>query len=87
LRGEEQGRWSFWNREFVKDLSTIRGVKGSMAMGTVLAVELEDAEGGESSWHLVRTQHRPIVLHTPFAPIRSAALLREADTFRVTDNG
>ncbi|RSH95605.1 hypothetical protein EHS25_000697 [Saitozyma podzolica] len=49
VRGEEEGRWSFWNREFVKDVSTIRGVKGSMAMGTVLAVELEDAEGGYSS--------------------------------------
>jgi dethiobiotin synthetase/adenosylmethionine--8-amino-7-oxononanoate aminotransferase len=82
VRGEEEGRWSFWNREFVKDVSTIRGVKGSMAMGTVLAVELEDAEGGEFSgtWPRTATQRRPVVLHTAFAPIRSAASLCQTDT-------
>ena len=40
-------RWSFWSEGFIKDLSCLPGVKGTMAMGTVLAIEL-DGGGGES---------------------------------------
>jgi dethiobiotin synthetase/adenosylmethionine--8-amino-7-oxononanoate aminotransferase len=39
-------RWSFWSEEFVKTISRLNGVKGSMAMGTVFALELEDQGGG-----------------------------------------
>lgn len=39
-------RWSFWSEEFIKRVSGMQGVKGSMAMGTVLAIELEGG-GGE----------------------------------------
>lgn len=34
--------WSFWDRGFVQDVSALPGVKGAMAMGTVLAIELEE---------------------------------------------
>ncbi|WVO16985.1 dethiobiotin synthase [Cryptococcus depauperatus] len=44
-----QGRWSFWKKEFVKEVSKIEGVKGAMAMGTVLALELEDSESDYAS--------------------------------------
>lgn len=40
-------RWSFWEKGFVEAVSRAEGVKGAMAMGTVLAVELEDREAGE----------------------------------------
>ena len=39
-------RWSFWSEDFIKHISGQKGVKGSMAMGTVLAIELEGG-GGE----------------------------------------
>jgi dethiobiotin synthetase/adenosylmethionine--8-amino-7-oxononanoate aminotransferase len=39
-------RWSFWSEDFIRQVSSQPGVKGSMAMGTVLAIELE-GEGGE----------------------------------------
>ncbi|ORX39656.1 pyridoxal phosphate-dependent transferase [Kockovaella imperatae] len=42
-------RWSFWSEAFIKNVSQADGVKGAMAMGTVFAMELEDAEGGYSS--------------------------------------
>jgi dethiobiotin synthetase/adenosylmethionine--8-amino-7-oxononanoate aminotransferase len=45
----EEGRWSFWNPDFVSRISQLHGVKGTMAMGTVLAIELEDNEAGYSS--------------------------------------
>ncbi len=38
--------WSLWSREFVFAASRIEGVKGVMALGTVLAIELE-AVGAE----------------------------------------
>jgi len=41
-------RWSFWSEEFIKAVSGMDGIKGSMAMGTVLAIELEGG-GGEFS--------------------------------------
>jgi dethiobiotin synthetase/adenosylmethionine--8-amino-7-oxononanoate aminotransferase len=41
-------RWSFWSEDFVKAVSGIECIKGSMAMGTVFAMELSAAEGGES---------------------------------------
>ena len=44
-QGEE--RWSFWSREFVESVSKAKGVKGSMAMGTVFAMDLDDKQGGE----------------------------------------
>ncbi len=47
---EDMGRWSFWDPEFVKRVSHVEGVKGSMAMGTVLAIELDDGEGGMSTY-------------------------------------
>nr|XP_019042998.1 dethiobiotin synthase [Kwoniella bestiolae CBS 10118]OCF21928.1 dethiobiotin synthase [Kwoniella bestiolae CBS 10118] len=46
---DESKRWSFWNEGFISSLSGREGVKGVMAMGTVLAVELEAGEGGYSS--------------------------------------
>ena len=39
-------RWSFWSEEFIKSVSDKEGVKGSMAMGTVLAIELESGDAG-----------------------------------------
>lgn len=42
----DRGRWSFWDPDFVRGVSEVKGVKGSMAMGTVLAIELDDTEGG-----------------------------------------
>lgn len=42
-----EGRWSFWKKEFVEDISRAEGVKGAMAMGTVFAIELQDDENGE----------------------------------------
>ncbi|KGB80282.1 dethiobiotin synthase [Cryptococcus deuterogattii 99/473] len=44
-----EGRWSFWKKEFVEDISRVEGVKGSMAMGTVFAIELQDDESDYSS--------------------------------------
>jgi hypothetical protein len=55
-REVDRGRWSFWDPEFVRDVSMVKGVKGSMAMGTVLAIELDDGEGGKSSLTGVPTQ-------------------------------
>nr|XP_018264102.1 dethiobiotin synthase [Kwoniella dejecticola CBS 10117]OBR86260.1 dethiobiotin synthase [Kwoniella dejecticola CBS 10117] len=48
---DESKRWSFWIPMAVKNLSEIKGVKGSMAMGTVLAIELEETEGGGYASH------------------------------------
>lgn len=45
---EGEGRWSFWSKGFLDAVSRAEGVKGAMAMGTVLAIELEDKEAGES---------------------------------------
>ncbi|WWD15718.1 dethiobiotin synthase [Kwoniella shandongensis] len=42
-------RWSFWDEKFVNGVSKMKGVKGSMAMGTVFALELEDNESDYSS--------------------------------------
>ena len=39
-------RWSFWSEGFVKAVSGSDEVKGAMALGTVFAMELNDAEGG-----------------------------------------
>ena len=47
-REVDHGRWSFWDPGFVRDVSTVKGVRGSMAMGTVLAIELDDGEAGTS---------------------------------------
>ncbi len=38
--------WSFWSKEFLFDVSQVDGVKGAMAMGTVLQIELEEAQAG-----------------------------------------
>ncbi|WVQ71520.1 dethiobiotin synthase [Cryptococcus sp. DSM 104548] len=46
---EGVGRWSFWKKEFVEGISKIEGVKGAMAMGTVVAIELQDDESDYSS--------------------------------------
>jgi hypothetical protein len=43
-------RWSFWSEEFIKSVSGREGVKGSMAMGTVLAIELESGDAGGESY-------------------------------------
>jgi dethiobiotin synthetase/adenosylmethionine--8-amino-7-oxononanoate aminotransferase len=40
-------RWSFWSERFISQASTLPGIKGTMAMGTVLAIELDDGGGGE----------------------------------------
>lgn len=45
----EVGRWSFWSADFIKRLSHHPTVKGTMAMGTVLAIELEDKEADYGS--------------------------------------
>lgn len=45
--GDESARWSFWRRDFLEAVSKVDGVSGAMAMGTVLAIELEDANAGE----------------------------------------
>ena len=42
-------RWSFWSEDFIKGVSGMDGVKGTMAMGTVVAIELEGG-GGESGY-------------------------------------
>jgi len=39
-------RWSFWSEAFIQAASGRSGVKGSMAMGTVLAIELESGDAG-----------------------------------------
>jgi len=44
LWGGEQ--WSFWGKDFVTALSQVKGISGTMALGTVLAIELDDTEGG-----------------------------------------
>lgn len=45
----EVGRWSFWSADFIERVSQYTSVKGTMAMGTVLAVELEDKEADYGS--------------------------------------
>jgi len=45
----EEGRWSFWSAEFIERVSHYPTIKGSMAMGTVLAIELEDKEADYGS--------------------------------------
>jgi dethiobiotin synthetase/adenosylmethionine--8-amino-7-oxononanoate aminotransferase len=45
----EEGRWSFWSKDFIERVSHYSTVKGSMAMGTVLAIELEDKEADYGS--------------------------------------
>lgn len=45
----EVGRWSFWSADFIKRVSEHHSVKGSMAMGTVLAIELEDTNADYGS--------------------------------------
>ena len=52
-----QGPWSFWDPGAVRDLSKIKGVRGSMAMGTVLAIELDDGEGGQAIY-VIPSQHQ-----------------------------
>ena len=47
--GMDSGRWSFWDPAFVQGVSGVKGVRGAMAMGTVIAIELDDGEGGEWS--------------------------------------
>ncbi|BEI85419.1 hypothetical protein CcaverHIS002_0508200 [Cutaneotrichosporon cavernicola] len=42
-------RWSFWRKDFLEEVSQAPGVKGSMAMGTVLAIELQDSEADYAS--------------------------------------
>nr|XP_019013297.1 dethiobiotin synthase [Kwoniella pini CBS 10737]OCF52078.1 dethiobiotin synthase [Kwoniella pini CBS 10737] len=43
-------RWSFWNPNLIKNLSEMKIVKGCMAMGTVLAIELKvNEQSGYSS--------------------------------------
>jgi dethiobiotin synthetase/adenosylmethionine--8-amino-7-oxononanoate aminotransferase len=46
-RSDEKGRWSFWKKDFVNAVSQVNGIKGAMAMGTVLAIELQDSNAGE----------------------------------------
>ena len=45
----EEGRWSFWSADFIERVSNYKTVKGSMAMGTVLAIELEDTNADYGS--------------------------------------
>jgi dethiobiotin synthetase/adenosylmethionine--8-amino-7-oxononanoate aminotransferase len=45
----EEGRWSFWSADFIERVSYYKTVKGSMAMGTVLAIELEDTNADYGS--------------------------------------
>ncbi|KAK8870003.1 dethiobiotin synthase [Kwoniella newhampshirensis] len=49
VESHSEDRWSFWDEKFVKGVSEMKGVKGSMAMGTVFALELEDNESDYSS--------------------------------------
>ncbi|GMK55471.1 hypothetical protein CspeluHIS016_0205270 [Cutaneotrichosporon spelunceum] len=42
-------RWSFWRKAFLDEVSCARPVKGAMAMGTVLAIELQDSEADYAS--------------------------------------
>lgn len=43
----QEQRWSFWHPDFVQRISEMEGVQGTMALGTVCAIELKDDEGGE----------------------------------------
>lgn len=43
----QEQRWSFWHPDFVARVSEMQGVQGTMALGTVCAIELKDDEGGE----------------------------------------
>jgi dethiobiotin synthetase/adenosylmethionine--8-amino-7-oxononanoate aminotransferase len=54
-------RWSFWSEDFVKAVSGMESIKGSMAMGTVFAIELSAAEGGEPVICLSWTEGRSIL--------------------------
>jgi dethiobiotin synthetase/adenosylmethionine--8-amino-7-oxononanoate aminotransferase len=45
----EEGRWSFWSPDFIERVSKYGTVKGSMAMGTVLAIELQDKDADYGS--------------------------------------
>jgi dethiobiotin synthetase/adenosylmethionine--8-amino-7-oxononanoate aminotransferase len=45
----EEGRWSFWSPEFIERVSKYATIKGSMAMGTVLAIELKDTNADYGS--------------------------------------
>jgi dethiobiotin synthetase/adenosylmethionine--8-amino-7-oxononanoate aminotransferase len=47
---EEDGQvWSVWGKEFVKDVSCRREVESVVALGTVLAINLRDANAGYTS--------------------------------------
>lgn len=75
-RSEMRGRWSFWSRDFVEAASRLGSVKGTMAMGTVCAIELEDREGGESSSSF-RTARRIQADPAGYASLRAQTFLSE----------
>ncbi len=50
---EPSTRWSLWGLEFLEEVSKAQGVKGVMGMGTVLAIELDDSESGESPFFVL----------------------------------
>jgi dethiobiotin synthetase/adenosylmethionine--8-amino-7-oxononanoate aminotransferase len=83
------GRWSFWSRDFLSAVSTAKGVHGAMAMGTVLAIELEDNNAGESSRtlkpHLSSPQAVLLIHLTDYASHSAQALLDRLRAHPVTD--
>lgn len=48
----DSGPWSFWDPKFLETVSRLKGVRDSMAMGTVLAIELDDGQGGTFHFEL-----------------------------------
>ncbi|WOO81501.1 Bifunctional dethiobiotin synthetase/7,8-diamino-pelargonic acid aminotransferase, mitochondrial [Vanrija pseudolonga] len=69
---DESARWSLWRRKFVDELSRLPQVKGAMAMGTVLAVDLHDPDADYGSLvgqaFLDRLRAHPVVDPTGSAP-------------------
>ena len=45
----DEGVWSMWSPELVRDLSGIDSVEGIFALGTVLSIALKDTQGGGTS--------------------------------------
>lgn len=53
----DDGVWSMWSPELVRDLSGIDSVEGIFALGTVLSIALRDGQGGGTFHSLLQDDH------------------------------
>ncbi|PWN53236.1 PLP-dependent transferase [Violaceomyces palustris] len=86
-----EGVWSFWSKEKVEELSRYQKVESVMAMGTVLAVTLKEAEGGAGGYtsnasnevlHKLRYGQN-VVQHHPTSPVRVGSRSEQGLEFNI----